>query len=116
MYYISIDEKDTNKLTYYCRKCGDIDDAATNQEIQCVLNTNLKKEEQKFQHIMNKYIKLDPTLPRIHNIPCPNEHCESNKSEDDKDHKQREVIYIRYDNNNLKYIYMCCICNQTWHS
>ena len=26
MYYIGIDSKDTNKLTYYCRSCGHIDE------------------------------------------------------------------------------------------
>ena len=116
MYYVSINEKDTNQLEYYCRNCGDIDDASTNQEIQCVLNTNLKHEEQKFQHIVNKYMKLDPTLPRIYTIPCSNDQCPTNKGEDDKDYQPREVIYVRYDNKNLKYVYMCCVCNQTWHS
>ena len=116
MYYVSINEKDSNKLEYYCRNCGDIDNASTNQEIQCVLNTSLKQEEQKFQHIINKYMKLDPTFPRIYTIPCPNENCGSNKSDDDKEYQPREVIYIRYDNKNLKYVYMCCVCNQTWHS
>jgi hypothetical protein len=114
MYYVSIDKNDSNKLSYYCRNCGDIDDAATNQEIQCVLNTNLKQEEQKYQHIINKYIKLDPTIPRIQTIPCPNENCGSNKPEDDAAHQPREVIYVRYDSKNLKYAYMCCVCNQSW--
>lgn len=115
MYYVSIHPNNTNALSYYCRNCGDIDDATTNQEIQCVLTTNLKNDESKFQHIINKYIKLDPTIPRIYTIPCPNEFCATNKSEDDKEHQPREVIYIRYDSKNLKYVYMCCICNQSWH-
>lgn len=114
MYYVSIDKNDSNKLSYYCRNCGDIDDAATNQEIQCVLNTNLKQEEQKYQHIINKYIKLDPTIPRIQTVPCPNENCPSNKHEDNAEYQPREVIYVRYDSKNLKYAYMCCVCNQSW--
>ena len=115
MYYISINAKNSNSLSYYCRNCGDVDEVTTNQEIQCVLNTSLKNDESKYRHIINKYIKLDPTIPRIYTIPCPNENCPTNKPEDDSEHKPREVIYIRYDTKNLKYVYMCCICNQSWH-
>lgn len=114
MYYVSIDTKNSNKLAHYCRNCGDIDDSDSTKEMQCVLTTHLSQEEQKFHHIMNKYTKLDPTLPRIYSIPCPNEQCPTNKTGDEK--KSREVIYIRYDQSNLKYLYMCTICNQTWHS
>jgi aspartate carbamoyltransferase regulatory subunit len=79
------------------------------------LNTQLKREDQKFHHIVNRYVKLDPTLPRVYNIPCPNENCTTNAVEDDE-RSAREILYIRYDENNLKYLYMCTTCNQTWHS
>ena len=109
MLYISIDENDTNKLIYYCRNCGEKDESITDEGV-CVLNTQLKKGEQKFNHIINKYTKLDPTLPRIYNIKCPNGACKSNV--DDKEHP--EVIYIRYDDNNLKYLYLCSECDNIW--
>lgn len=64
MLYISINEDDTNKLIYYCRNCGEKDESITEEGI-CVLNTQLKKGEQKFNHIINKYTKLDPTLPEF---------------------------------------------------
>jgi DNA-directed RNA polymerase subunit M/transcription elongation factor TFIIS len=109
MLYISIDENDTNKLIYYCRNCGEKDESITDEGV-CVLNTQLKKGEQKFNHIINKYTKLDPTLPRIYNLKCPNGACKSNV--DDKGHP--EVIYIRYDDNNLKYLYLCSVCDNIW--
>jgi len=109
MLYISIDENDTNKLIYYCRNCGEKDESITDEGV-CVLNTQLKKGEQKFNHIINKYTKLDPTLPRIYNLKCPNGACKSNV--DDKGHP--EVIYIRYDDNNLKYLYLCSECDNIW--
>ena len=109
MLYISIDENDTNKLIYYCRNCGEKDESITDEGV-CVLNTQLKKGEQKFNHIINKYTKLDPTLPRIYNLKCPNNACKSNV--DDKGHP--EVIYIRYDDNNLKYLYLCSECDNIW--
>lgn len=108
MYYISIDKEDTNKLTYYCRNCGHIDDLIATEGL-CVLQTNFKQNEQKYHHMINPYTKLDPTLPRIYTMKCPNESCKTNK-EDIKS----EVIYIRYDDDQLKYIYMCVECDTTW--
>jgi DNA-directed RNA polymerase subunit M/transcription elongation factor TFIIS len=110
MLYISIDETDTNKLIYYCRNCGEKDYSITEEGV-CVLNSQLKKGEQKFNHIINKYTKLDPTLPRIYNIKCPNNNCKSNSS---SEKEYPEIIYIRYDDNNLKYLYLCCDCDNIW--
>ena len=72
---------------------------------------NLKRSVQKTHHMVNKYTKLDPTLPRINNIPCPNPVCESNK---DKDAVHPEIIYMRYDDINMKYIYTCTLCDKVW--
>lgn len=115
MYYISLDATDSNKLTHYCRNCGDVDNEETNEEIHCVLNTSLKRDEQTFHHIVNRYTKLDPTLPRVYTIPCPNEECACN-AVDEKKRASREVLYMRYDETHLKYLYMCVVCNHTWHS
>ena len=110
MYYISIDEKDTNKLQYYCRNCGNKDNEIS-ESGGCILNTQFKNTgKNKFQHIINKYTKHDPTLPRIHNIPCPNINCNTNTNEK----TANEVIYIRYDDEKLKYLYLCTICDEVW--
>jgi DNA-directed RNA polymerase subunit M/transcription elongation factor TFIIS len=116
MYYITIDNNNEDKLSYYCRNCGHKDVDIDNEGV-CVLNTHMKKEKQHFEHIINKYTKLDPTLPRIQNLPCPNSDCKTNKkSETNLGEKEvpRDVLYIRYDDNNLKYLYMCCICDNVW--
>lgn len=109
MYYIKIDNSDSNKLVHYCRNCGDV-----NKEIVdnfCVSSINIKKQSKNYNNYINKYTVLDPTLPRIDNVPCPNKTCSTNS---DKNPTPNEVIYIRYDDDNLKYIYMCCHCNTTW--
>ena len=103
MYYISIDESDSNKLNYYCRFCGNKDVHIT-QDSVVVLKTQLKKSEQKFNHMVNKYTKYDPTLPRKNNIKCPNEKCTD----------PADVIYLRYDDENMKYLYICANCDFTW--
>ena len=109
MYYIQISDKDSNQLIYYCRNCGHEDSLLTSENI-CVTKTQLMKSEQKYTHFINKYTKLDPTLPRINTIKCPNQNCKSNTEEG----KEREVIYMRYDDINMKYVYICAECDYVW--
>jgi hypothetical protein len=110
MYYIRINADNTNKLVYYCRKCGNEYSLLAAENV-CVSKTQIKKSEQSFNHIINKYTKLDPTLPRINNIKCPNPNCLTNT-----EGKEREIIYIRYDDVNMKYVYLCTEegCNTVW--
>lgn len=108
MYYIRINSDDPNKLVYYCRKCGNEDKLLAIENV-CVSKTQVKKSEQSFGHIVNKYTKLDPTLPRISNILCVNPDCITNTED-----KPREIIYIRYDDANMKYIYLCSDCDTIW--
>ena len=108
MYYISISASDDNKLIYYCRNCGN-EDTTLSVENVTISKIQLKKSEQQFSHIINKYTKLDPTLPRINNILCPNINCKTNTDE-----TEREIIYIRYDDINMKYVYLCSSCDTVW--
>lgn len=110
MYYIKISEGDDNKLIYYCRKCGNENTNVT-EDNMVVSELNLKGNEQQFSHIINKYTKLDPTLPRIKNIPCPNTSCPTN---DQKNPLDRSIISIRYDEINMKYVYICNSCDTIW--
>ncbi len=108
MYYIRINDNDPNKLIYYCRQCGNEDSNINNDNI-CVSKLSIKKNEQSFNHMINKYTKLDPTLPRINTVLCPNPSCETNTN-----NIEREIIYIRYDDTNMKYIYLCSTCDTVW--
>ena len=109
MYYIGVNEKNPNELTHYFRNCGYVD-YSNIQENSCILRNDIKKGEQKYNHIINEYTKLDPTLPRINNINCPNSNCKTNTEENQKP----EILYIRYDEKNLQYIYMCSTCDTPW--
>jgi DNA-directed RNA polymerase subunit M/transcription elongation factor TFIIS len=110
MYYIRINDEDTNKLVYYCRQCGNEDKLLSTENV-CVSKTQIKKSEQSFGHIINKFTKLDPTLPRINTVLCPNPNCGTNTES-----KEREIIYIRYDDTNMKYIYLCSECDTVWNT
>ena len=109
MYYIRINNEDSNKLVYYCRKCGNEDKLLSTENVY-VSKTQVKKSEQTFSHIVNEYTKFDPTLPRINSVLCPNPDCITNTTDD----KEREIIYIRYDDANMKYIYLCSDCDTIW--
>ena len=110
MYYIRINSDDPNSLVYYCRQCGNEDKSIGVYNV-CVSKIQIKKSEQSFNHIINKYTKLDPTLPRINNVLCPNPDCATNTKNDPK-----EIIYIRYDDTNMKYIYLCSTCDTVWNT
>ena len=110
MYYISIDPEDANKLIYYCNQCGNKDETISVENVN-VSRVQLKKSVEEFSHKINKYTKLDPTLPRINNILCPNPECETNHTDDEN---SREIIYIRYDDTNMKYVYLCSTCDTVW--
>jgi len=110
MYYIKISDKSPNELAYYCRKCGDNNDTLTVDSVSISkINVKNKGDDHHFSNVINPFTKLDPTLPRINHIACPNTSCTTNTED-----KEREIIYIRYDDANIKYAYLCSTCDTAW--
>lgn len=110
MYYIKLNENEEESIIYYCRNCGNTDTNSLNLG-KCILKETINKNDNK-NTIINNYTKYDPTLPRINYIKCPNDNCETNK--DKFDIKDREIIYIRYNNIDMKYMYLCSHCDYVW--
>ena len=167
MYYIRLSEEDPNSIVYYCRNCGHENKNITLDSVT-ISRTNFKSSKQKYNSIINKYTKMDPTLPRINTIKCPNQACKSNeghehisaetprsraRSEGSKskasigaaaaavvpsvagvgvdvgvdvdeqgggagagDHTEREIIYLRYDDVNMNFVYLCPVCDSVWNT
>jgi DNA-directed RNA polymerase subunit M/transcription elongation factor TFIIS len=111
MYYIKLEEEECDKIVYYCRNCGNVDDKILDVN-KCILEENINKTEDKYNTHINKYTKLDITLPRINTIKCPNSICETNS--EGFDSSKKEIIYIRYDNTAMKYLYLCSHCDFIW--
>jgi len=107
MLFIKLSTEESNTLVNYCRNCGN--EEPTTAENLCVFKNNVQKNDTKYQNFINEFTKLDPTLPRITTIKCPNNECPSN-TDDDK----HEIISVRYDDNKLKYVYLCCACDHIW--
>jgi len=109
MYYIKLAGDEGNKLVYYCRNCGHENEDIGKEDI-FVSRTNLKPVDNNYVNIINKYTKFDPTLPRVTNVTCPNAECPTKKD----DSLSKEIIMMRYDDKNLKYVYLCPECDTTW--
>ena len=58
----------------------------------------------------NPYILDDPTLPRLKNLKCINSECITNQN----DEINSDIIYIKYNHENLKYLYICTKCKTSW--
>ena len=113
MLYIRLLKEDSDKLIYYCRNCGTIDDEISKENL-CILNTDIKSKEKAYLQDINEFTKLDPTLPRTKNIKCPNQSCIVNQQSDDTNKITNDVIYLRYDDVNLNYVYICTHCDTIW--
>ena len=111
MYYIKLGDDDCNSIIYYCKNCGNSDSNLLDTN-KCILKENINKNDSKFDNFINEYTKLDITLPRINYIKCPNEKCNSNEASFDP--TLREILYIRYDDTNMKYLYLCSHCDYKW--
>lgn len=110
LYYKIINEDDTDggntepqeKLIHYCRCCGNVDKTTQNKQ-QSVYSIDFNTDHIKKQSIINPYTHKDPSLPKTIDIKCPNKKCPS---------KSPNIIYINYDEVNMKYIYMCIDCHK----
>ena len=119
-YYLYLDQVDvesddtTSKkvektLRRICRNCGY---QRQDQQGGLILEIDLKeKTSEGYKILMNEFTKNDPTLPHVNTIKCPNEACPSNTSG-----KERDVIYIKYDAVNMKFLYICNVCPAHWRS
>ena len=100
-----------NELKHVCSTCKRTSELPENFN-PCVMQQNYGGDEKVFYDcFINKYTKYDPTLPRVSSIRCPNKNCASNK---EKDKVQNEIIYVRYNEGDMRYIYLCCNCEQSW--
>ena len=158
MYYIRLSEDDPNSIVYYCRNCGH-ENKNISLDSVTVSKTSFKNAKQKYNSIINKYTKMDPTLPRINTIKCPNQSCRSNGGDDgsrveDQGEEvlevevnvegegaavaasasasakksstpklksknkelEREIIYLRYDDLNMNFVYLCATCDTVWNT
>jgi DNA-directed RNA polymerase subunit M/transcription elongation factor TFIIS len=108
MTFIYLNEE--QDLIHYCEACSKSEPFKS--ENACIHTTSINKYDNSESINYNKFITHDITLPKIEgnsNIQCTNEECESIKED-----KSSSVTYIKYDSENMKYIYICNYCGQKW--
>jgi DNA-directed RNA polymerase subunit M/transcription elongation factor TFIIS len=107
-YYLYLDQEDKT-LRHICRNCGFQEE---DKKGGLILEMDLKeKTSEGYKILMNEFTKQDPTLPHVNTIKCPNAGCASNTGG-----KEPDVIYLKYDPVNLKFLYICNICDTEWRS
>ena len=123
MYYLRLVKDEATQedgLIYYCRNCGNEDTSLVSNLNNLYVSKTDVKTVANYKNTINKYTKMDPTLPRITTIDCPNAQCDSNtvlKEEEGQENVKKadkEILYIRYDDKNMKYIYLCAVCDTVW--
>ena len=97
-------------LIRICRNCG-YQEQHTDGGL--ILEIDLKeKTSEGYKILMNQFTDQDPTLPHVSTIKCPNEACESNPPTN----LEKDVIYLKYDTINMKFLYICNLCKTQWRS
>lgn len=108
------DEATNGSVMQLCRHCGYKEPLApTSSKEALVLETGISTPSSSKQTTsqMNEFTRLDPTLPRLTTIPCPNTACASTA-----DISLRNILFIKTDAKNLKYQYACTVCETQWGS
>ena len=97
-------------LIRYCRNCGFTKDEEKGLVMETIIH---EKSSDAYRVYLNEFTKEDPRLPHIKTLKCPNSSCPSRVSAVESD-----VIYIKYDTANMKYLYICNVtgCNTQWRS
>lgn len=107
--YLYLDTKSA-QLLRVCRTCGYSEE---DKEGGFVMETIVQERSSEgYKILLNEFTRQDPTLPHVNTLPCPNtQSCPTNLSK-----QPRDVIIIKYDNQNMKFIYICNVCGTQWRS
>lgn len=87
-------EQDEVKVEYFCKYCGNIEDFNA-------IHTHVDESHETTSYVP-KYVDHDMTLPRVKDTECVN--CKKNT----------EMLLLRQDNLNKKYLYYCISCKSTF--
>ena len=91
-----------------CRYCG-----YTQQEKKGLVMEMVIQESaaDTYRVFVDEHTKNDVRLPHLTTLKCPNGECPSRGPGGKSD-----VIYIKYDNANMKFLYICNVCNTQWRN
>lgn len=118
-------------MMLYCKHCpykksfdtseDNADDVINNAQAQlfdpCMYRSNYSSNHPLYYStVVNQYTFDDPTLPCL-TIACPNAQCVTNTATTGDEKKpESEVLFVRYNDQEMKYLYLCRHCRQCWHT
>lgn len=108
MTFLYTDE--SKNLIHHCKAC--LYSEPYLKKNNCIYSIQFKKYDNSEYINSNPYVTHDITLPKIKNNPnikCVNPECISITET-----KECDITYIKYDMENMKYIYICNHCGQKW--
>lgn len=108
MTFLYTDE--SKNLIHHCKAC--LYSEPYMKKNNCIYSIQFKKYDNSEYINSNPYVTHDITLPKIKNNPnikCINKECISITES-----KECDITYIKYDMENMKYIYICNHCGQKW--
>lgn len=108
MLYIKVDEDNQEKVNLYCKNCKYNEELSNTNAKNVYIKNMYNHDDYSFEQYMNKNIEFDRTIPHINNIKCVNDDCTKT---DDQDN---DIMFIKYDDNNMKYLYYCVYCKKFW--
>lgn len=115
-YYLSLKVRPEGErgVDLLCRHCGykeEMRPKSSEEALILEMNFAAAASQKQTTSQLNEYTKLDPTLPRLKSIACPNQACPTQA-----DPALRDILYIKTDPKNLKYQYACTVCSTQWGS
>jgi len=100
---------DDKNLIHYCKICESTEEY---EGSGCIYSHDFRGLDISEIVNSNKFITHDVTLPSIKgniNIKCQNVECQTNK-----DSIEKSIKYVKHDNRNMRYTYICETCGQKW--
>ncbi len=96
------------KVNRMCVTCGHTQEEKKGLVMEIIIN---EKDSDAYKLFVNEHTKDDARYPHIKTLKCPNGECMSRQPGGSSD-----VIYIKYDTVNMKFLYICTTCNTQWRS
>lgn len=119
---VMVDGVETPKVEFWlnrrCKTCGYVEKDTTGG----LVNETIVQERasEGYKILLNEFTRQDPTLPHVNTLPCPN--TTGNPATGKAICKTytggapRDVIIIKYDAQNMKFLYICNVCGEQWRS
>jgi DNA-directed RNA polymerase subunit M/transcription elongation factor TFIIS len=109
MLYIRDSEDDKFDVKYYCKNCSFEKEISKDNKSKLIIQNMFNMDDHSIDNLTPN-IEYDKTIPHVDNIECPNKECSKPKD------KSNDVMYVKTDIINIKYVYYCTHCKQFWEN